>query len=398
MIRVAYSLAPGDSVWTGGVSHLRNMARVLSSFQLDRVSLVLFGSPSALREVPDLAMVCSERHQCDWLEARRAPPRLASALLYGIDRVALRAFRKHRIDVAFEAGQYFGWRFPIPCVTWIADFQSNHFPAYFSVSARLRTRLGRRLQMRPTRTLLLSSDDASRDCDKFFPGCLAPRHVVSFAVLPVGMPAPDTSVPPKYGLPAKFLYLPNQFWKHKNHEVVIRALRLALLEEPDLTVAASGNPVDPRNPQHYAWLKNLARSEGVASHFRFLNMISRADLLSLVQLSHAVINPSLFEGWSTTVEEAKALGVPLVLSDISVHREQVRSGAWYFSPTDPASAAVAMVKCWRTEGLSSEDRRREAEPGAIQRAARYSARLATVFESARGSRGSPSGSVTGGSP
>lgn len=33
------------------------------------------------------------------------------------------------------------------------------------------------------------------------------------------------------------------------------------------------------------------------------------------------VNPSFYEGWSTTVEEAKSIGVPLLLSDIPVHRE-----------------------------------------------------------------------------
>ena len=38
--------------------------------------------------------------------------------------------------------------------------------------------------------------------------------------------------------------------------------------------------------------------------------------------SVAVLQPSLFEGWSTTVEEAKSIGKTILLSDIPVHREQ----------------------------------------------------------------------------
>ncbi len=40
--------------------------------------------------------------------------------------------------------------------------------------------------------------------------------------------------------------------------------------------------------------------------------------------STALINPSQFEGWSTTVEEAKSLGVKMLLSDLEVHKEQAK--------------------------------------------------------------------------
>ena len=52
-----------------------------------------------------------------------------------------------------------------------------------------------------------------------------------------------------------------------------------------------------------------------------------------------MINPSRFEGWSTTVEEAKSFGVPTILSDIDVHREQTGGTARYFGVDDPQMLA-----------------------------------------------------------
>ena len=57
-------------------------------------------------------------------------------------------------------------------------------------------------------------------------------------------------------------------------------------------------------------------------NFIFLGVIPYKDVLGLMRAAVAVINPSVMEGWSTTVEEAKSLGLPLILSDIPVHREQ----------------------------------------------------------------------------
>jgi len=43
-------------------------------------------------------------------------------------------------------------------------------------------------------------------------------------------------------------------------------------------------------------------------------------LLGLMVRSQAMILPSLYEGWSTALEEAKALGKDCLVSDIQVHR------------------------------------------------------------------------------
>ena len=50
--------------------------------------------------------------------------------------------------------------------------------------------------------------------------------------------------------------------------------------------------------------------------------ISREDQLGLMRDSLAVVQPSLFEGWGTVVEDAKTLGVQVLCSDIEIHHEE----------------------------------------------------------------------------
>jgi hypothetical protein len=56
------------------------------------------------------------------------------------------------------------------------------------------------------------------------------------------------------------------------------------------------------------------------------------------------IQPSLFEGWSTTVEDAKCLNQHVLLSDIPVHREQLTYNVDFFNPHDPIDLADKMEK------------------------------------------------------
>jgi hypothetical protein len=58
--------------------------------------------------------------------------------------------------------------------------------------------------------------------------------------------------------------------------------------------------------------------------------------------SLAIIQPSLFEGWSTVVEDAKALNKWILLSDIAVHREQIKENVDFFNPKKPIELALIM--------------------------------------------------------
>jgi glycosyltransferase involved in cell wall biosynthesis len=78
---------------------------------------------------------------------------------------------------------------------------------------------------------------------------------------------------------------------------------------------------------------------GLGKNFRHLGMIPLPHVYALLRACTALINPSRFEGWSTTVEEAKSFGVPLILSDIEVHREQAAGAASYFRIDDPTTLA-----------------------------------------------------------
>ena len=57
-----------------------------------------------------------------------------------------------------------------------------------------------------------------------------------------------------------------------------------------------------------------------------------------MQCCVALINPSTFEGWSTAVEEAKAIGTPMILSSLRVHKEQSDRVA-FFDPKSPEELA-----------------------------------------------------------
>ncbi len=90
-------------------------------------------------------------------------------------------------------------------------------------------------------------------------------------------------------------------------------------------------------------------------------MVPRQHVFALMRTCAALVNPSLFEGWSSTVEEAKSLGVPMLLSNLGVHLEQAEGSAQYFAPHAPDELAGLMAANKRISATA----RREMEQVAI---------------------------------
>ena len=327
-IKLAFPLI-GRGSWTGGFVYLKNTLRLIRSRLAHQIAPSVFLSPAEFEKFgAELSPLVDGRMVVDQLTVetgRRLS--LASALISGNDRGLERLLKSHNTDCAFEVGNYYGAKFGLPVISWMPDFQHHYMPEMFSRYNWWRRDLGFRAQIRAGRTLMLSSETARQDLERFYPMAQGRGHVVKFAIdLDVASYlGRGAEMRTTYGLPDRFFFLPNQFWRHKNHAVVIDALAhikvsggLAALPP----IVLSGLPKDARNPAHFDQLMARARDAGIDAHFRYLGLIPYDHVLSLTATCDTLINPSQFEGWSTPIEEAKAFGTPLMLSDIPIHREQ----------------------------------------------------------------------------
>jgi glycosyltransferase involved in cell wall biosynthesis len=380
-LRMAFTLRP-RARWAGGYYYLLNLARVLRQHPAAGIRPIVFptGDVPAADLEPFRAVIGSDLIADSEIGRAGRPRRLAAALATGRDDVAARAYRSAEIDVVFAAGDYFGWRFPMPAVVWIPDFQHRWLPQMFDRATIHKRNVAHAIQLASAGSVMLSSEAARRDCITFFPRSTHKAIAVPFAVPAPAVGSLDSAaVRETYQLPERFFYLPNTFWKHKNHRLVCEALHLLMRDDGALVVAASGDPVDPRHPNHFREIEEFVRSNSLSGVFRILGPVPYSDVTALMRLGVAVVNPSLFEGWSTTVEEAKSLGAPLLLSDIPVHREQARPDTRFFSPTSPEDLARVLAESYRELPPGP---RPEAERAAAAQASRDAARFAMRFAEA----------------
>lgn len=102
--------------------------------------------------------------------------------------------------------------------------------------------------------------------------------------------------------------------------------------------------LDTRDETYFPSLKKLIEENKLEQNFRLLGVIPYQHIQVLMSQCSALINPSKFEGWSTTVEEAKSLGVPMILSSLAVHKEQALDNAYYFDADSPMDLAKVLQK------------------------------------------------------
>jgi glycosyltransferase involved in cell wall biosynthesis len=229
-------------------------------------------------------------------------------------------------------------------IYWISDFQEHFESGYFSehyIESRKKSQLE---IICSSEHLIVSSRDALQHLRLLYP-----QSTVQVSVLPFAVTHPPfrhlnlTVLLTKFGLPEHYFICPNQFWKHKNQITVLKAVNKLKSIGVNLTVAFTGNTTDYRNPDYFNSLKDYVNENNLSNHIKFLGFIDRSEQLQLMNNAVAIIQPSLFEGWSTVVEDAKSLNKSLIVSDINIHKEQLlNSSATFFDPLGSEQLAEAL--------------------------------------------------------
>lgn len=235
-------------------------------------------------------------------------------------------------------------------IYWIPDFQEVHYPEFFSAE-EVENRKGTARKIAGSgRPLVLSSEDSYRDYSENFDKNRKGKYIVHFVSAIEQELAELTDEKcketlEKYNLNGKrFILVANQFWQHKNHKVVFEAIAELYRNDKnsDMTYVFTGAKKDYRNEDYFDTLMRIVEENHIGDRVSLLGFINRTEQLALMKCSEYIIQPSLFEGWGTVVEDAKVLDKTILLSDITVHREQRNDKCILFDPANPLDLAAKM--------------------------------------------------------
>lgn len=369
----------GGKSWLGGVSYIELLFKalvLLPEAERPRLFLIVpqehlddFGFHSHLVGFADGIIFLGE----DAVSARTAMP---------LEFTQCRDFAELAKVIDFYFPVNFGVVTELPSASWIPDFQHLHLPRYFSPEEiwgrnRCIDEIASKAVM-----VVLSSYDAAKDFKGHF-HCSAPQRVLQFHAIPddewySGNPV---NVQKKYALPDFFLLCSNQFWAHKNHIVLFESLSLLRLQGVTVHCVCTGATQDYRNEGFFSAIRKRLVELGIEDLVHILGTVPRNDQIQLMRRSAAVVQPSLFEGWSTVVEDARALGKTVFLSDLDVNLEQAPNYAVFFARSDPADLA-SKLKNFLPLLVEGPNRPRElaAQQAAYTLTSEYARQLCAIAE------------------
>lgn len=218
---------------------------------------------------------------------------------------------------------------------WIPDFQELYYPQYFCKKELKFRDKDHRLFLDSKGPTVLSSNAAKNDCLKFYPEYKHNITVLHFAVKHPDFSDVDFSqLLEKFQIKENYIFCANQFWKHKNHLFLFKAYKKLKDQGFPYQLVCSGQLKSYSDDEYTQSIKDFLKENHLEDDIKILGFIDRKEQLCLMRNSYAMVQPSLFEGWSTVVEDAKALNKFIFLSDLDVHIEQNPKNACFFDATN----------------------------------------------------------------
>lgn len=280
---------------------------------------------------------------------RRTLRRLPGPLARAIPDLA--SLRRLGTDVLFSPLQSAVFHEPgLPHVAVAYDVQELHHPDFFSAE-ELRRRAAFRADLRRASHIVAISEATRLDLLERV--SLRPDRVT--VIHPAGpserRPLPADALSARLaglGLtPGGYALYPANFWPHKNHERLLRAVASSpLASDPSFRLVLCGALDDRRQA-----VEALASSLDLTARVLFLGYQPDDEMTALLQGTRFLVFPSLFEGFGIPVVEAFRLGVPVACSDVPALREVANDAALLLDPTDEIAIADAIANLWRDEGL-----------------------------------------------
>jgi len=333
MIRVAF-IGAVSKEWMGGLNYFKNLLYALSTLEKKELEVFVFVGKNTDQDIKKMfeeyATVIEnsvfDRKSFKWFFHR------IENRFFKTNKILANILKSYNIQVLSHASVIYLQG--IKTINWIPDFQHIHLSSLFS-EKEIKSRDTNFMSLiQNSDKIVLSSYDALKDFKQFAPKFENKVDVLQF-VSQVDSKyfqlnqTDKKKLIEKYNLKDVFFYIPNQFWQHKNHMIVFEAVKELVDKGNSICVVCTGFLEDYRNKNHIDDIKIFIKNNNLENYIRLLGLVEYEDVFRFIKFSKAVINPSLFEGWSSTVEECKSVNKNMILSDLEVHKEQYSEATFF---------------------------------------------------------------------
>jgi glycosyltransferase involved in cell wall biosynthesis len=187
----------------------------------------------------------------------------------------------------------------------------------------------------------------------------------------------------KYKLPKEYIFYPAQFWPHKNHERILKALARLNEQRVPVPIVLSGSSSGALRERTFQRAMSVAREADIQERVHYLGYVPDRDMAALYSAATALVMPTFFGPTNIPIIEAWACDCPVVTSDLRGIREQVEDAALLVDPTSVEEIATAIERV-----VSDDELRRNLAEAGRKRLRSYTPddyreRLGTIVDEAK---------------
>ncbi len=328
--------------WEGEKNYLNSLITAINEYSDQDVSVKIISSDKIFKYLKKLKLNNIELiksnlfYDKNYLNLFR---KISSKLFKSYDPILFYLIKKYNLNIIshFNNPSIF-----CKSICWLPDFQHFRMPENFDDrEIKRRNNLYKNI-IENSSLILLSSKSSINDLNKF-----SNKKKLSYKKLNF-VPHIDFNILNKNKVKTyklnNYLIVPNQFWKHKNHSILVKAVNRLQKKNLKFQIVLTGESKSQKDKKVFNEFINEIKTNRLDKYFLYLGKVPYSDLINLIHQSNALINPSLFEGWSTSVEEAKILNKTILLSNIKVHKEQNPKKSYFFDPKDDLRLSKIIFK------------------------------------------------------
>lgn len=320
-----------DANWYGGINYLKSLTDAILLLKRKNIKLYLY-TPTSNEfnflknfDIPIIKSFFLNRSVINRIINK------LSFFFFNKNIFVEYIFKKNKINILSHSN--YSNLDNIKTVSWISDFQYLHYPKFFGKLIIDRNKKLHNYLIKNSHEVIISCKYSMKDFIKRYKPYKKKAHILRFVpsiVLPKNLLS-FYSLKKKYNINEDFYFIPNQFWKHKNHECLFKALSHLNSKNISPNIVMAGKFQDYRNPKYIIKIRKFLDSKKI-KNLVYLGELDYIEICTLLYNCKAVINPSFFEGWSTTVEESKLYDKVCILSNIPTHLEQNPKKGIFFDP------------------------------------------------------------------
>jgi len=252
----------------------------------------------------------------------------------------------------------FGFENKVPYIVSIPDIMHKFYPKFpeYNFSARVKRDFVYGLSTKNAIFSVVDSEQGKEHLQRFYN--VPAEKIKPIPYIPPGyvydlknMEAGEAeNILKKYKLPDNFIFYPAQFWHHKNHLRLIRALQIIKEEKHiEVKLVLTGNP--GANNENFKKVMDLVKEAKMESQIFHLGYVDDKEIVALYKKSTALVFPTLLEPTNIPPLEALVLGKPVLCSFFQENKKQVGNAGVFYDPFSERDMAEKIYQFWSSEEL-----------------------------------------------